>query len=91
MFWAGLGEERAADGRPGFPALLDQQALERQSGALAQLVMERYSASLERDPMLWPLVLRCKEVQLGERPPAMGGMLGELLQGLGGGPCLRPD
>lgn len=53
--------------------------------------MERYAASLERDPNLWPLVLRCKEVQLGERPPAMGGMLGELLQGLGGGPCLRPD
>ena len=57
------------------------EALQQQSEALAQALLQHYRPSLDRDTQLWPLVLRCRALHV---PSAAGGGGGSGGSGMGG-------
>lgn len=59
------------------------EALGRQSNELAQLLLQRYQLSIDRDPTLWKLVMKCRGVHLPPVPGSGGGMADMLSSMLG--------
>jgi hypothetical protein len=54
------------------------EALAARSEQLAQLLQQHYQPSLDRDPQLWQLVMRCSAVHLPQPAGGAGGMGGLL-------------
>ena len=59
------------------------QALRQRSGALSQLLLQRYKPSLDRDPGLWALAMRARAAHVPAAPAGgMGGLFGDMLKSM---------